>query len=222
MVDDSTPEMADLHRRGRTVFGDLVVGGHERLDQIFRATPALGELAVGVVYGHLHQRTVLDPRTREAVAIAAIVAAGCADTPLTVHVRTGLAAGLTCAEVAEVILETAAFAGFPRAVTAAIRLPELFADAHEDQPPAPAPRELLSQLLRTPHDPAIHDLSDRRRCDIAELLSTAPAIYAVGTGAHTAIAELTWTDRTPVIVHVHTDGDCITELAILEVRGSAQ
>jgi len=79
------------------------------------------------VYGHLHARRTLDPRMREAVALAAIIAAGCTETPLTVHTRTGLASGLTPAEIGEIVTETAAFAGFPRAVTAAGRLPELFA-----------------------------------------------------------------------------------------------
>jgi len=40
-------------------------------------------------------RPALDHHTREAVALAGIVAAGCWEAPLAVHVRTGLAAGLT-------------------------------------------------------------------------------------------------------------------------------
>ena len=115
--------MSELNERGRATFAGLVPDGEARLDRIFQATPALGELAVGTVYGHLHARRTLDPRTREAVALAAIVAAGCTETPLTVHTRTGLAAGLTPAEIGEILTETAAFAGFPRAVTAAGRMP---------------------------------------------------------------------------------------------------
>jgi len=140
-------EMARLHERGRDTFAELVDGGKERLDQLFRASPGLAELAVGTVYGHLSHRPALDERTREAVAIAAIVAAGCWESPLSVHVRTGLAAGLTPAEISEILVETAAFAGFPRAVSAVSKLPELFEAAGSPVPPAPAPREVLLNNL---------------------------------------------------------------------------
>jgi 4-carboxymuconolactone decarboxylase len=140
-------EMARLHERGRDTFAELVDGGRERLDQLFRASPGLAELAVGTVYGHLSHRPALDERTREAVAIAAIVAAGCWESPLSVHVRTGLAAGLTPAEISEILVETAAFAGFPRAVSAVSKLPELFEAAGSPVPPEPAPREVLLNNL---------------------------------------------------------------------------
>jgi 4-carboxymuconolactone decarboxylase len=140
-------EMARLHERGRDTFASLVDGGKERLDQLFRASPGLAELAVGTVYGHLSHRPALDERTREAVAIAAIVAAGCWESPLSVHVRTGLAAGLTPAEISEILVETAAFAGFPRAVSAVSKLPDLFEAAGSPVPPEPAPREVLLSNL---------------------------------------------------------------------------
>jgi len=140
-------EMARLHERGRDTFAELMDGGRERLDQLFRASPGLAELAVGTVYGHLSHRPALDERTREAVAIAAIVAAGCWESPLSVHVRTGLAAGLTPAEISEILVETAAFAGFPRAVSAVSKLPELFEAAGSPVPPEPAPREVLLNNL---------------------------------------------------------------------------
>ncbi|MFI9379764.1 carboxymuconolactone decarboxylase family protein [Kutzneria sp. NPDC052558] len=140
-------EMARLHERGRDTFAGLVDGGRDRLDQLFRAAPQLAEVAVGTVYGHLAHRPALDERTREAVAIAAIVAAGCWESPLSVHVRTGLAAGLTAAEISEILVETAAFAGFPRAVSAVSKLPDLFAEAGSPVPPEPAPREVLLDAL---------------------------------------------------------------------------
>jgi 4-carboxymuconolactone decarboxylase len=139
-----TVGIQDLNEQGRKTFAGLVSGGEERLDRIFGIAPALGELAVGTVYGHLHHRTALDPRTREAVAIGAIVASGCVGTPLAVHVRTGLAAGLTPAEITEVILETAAFCGFPRAVQALETLGEVFEEAG---PPGPTPRQVLLAYL---------------------------------------------------------------------------
>src|SRR5581483_668116 len=115
---DGLVSVSDLNSRGRRLFGDLIPGGESCLDAIFRASPSLGELAVGVVYGHLHARPALDPTMPEAVAIAAIAAAGMVDVPLRVHTRSALAAGLSAGEITEVLLEVAAFGGFPRAVQA--------------------------------------------------------------------------------------------------------
>lgn len=143
--------MEELHRRGRDTFAELVEGGRERLDALFATVPALGEVAVGTVYGHLHHRPALDNRTREAATLAAIVAAGMVGPPLGVHLRTGLASGLAPAELCEVLVQTAAFAGFPRAVSAAEALNRLFAEQGLPSPPPPSPREVvLDHLARHP------------------------------------------------------------------------
>lgn len=191
-------EMARLHERGRDTFAELVDGGKERLDQLFRASPGLAELAVGTVYGHLSHRPALDERTREAVAIAAIVAAGCWESPLSVHVRTGLAAGLTPAEISEILVETAAFAGFPRAVSAVSKLPELFEAAGSPVPPEPAPREVLLNNL-----------------DDIEGLS-GYAVQVLTTGPNTAVALFRDTDGTLVAsVQADTTGGKIEMLTVL-------
>ncbi len=62
--------MATLYQEGRHTFVELVPDGGARLDALFHTVPALGQLAVGVVYGHLHSRPGLDPRLREAVSFA--------------------------------------------------------------------------------------------------------------------------------------------------------
>lgn len=55
-----------LYRAGRKTFIERVPDGGARLDALFHTAPALGELAVGVVYGYLHERPGLDPRLQEA------------------------------------------------------------------------------------------------------------------------------------------------------------
>lgn len=189
--------MAELHRIGRQVFAQRIPGGEERLDAMFAATPGLSELAVGVVYGHLHARTALDPRMREAAALAAIVASGMVEAPLAVHVRTGLGAGLTPAEISEVVVETAAFAGFPRAVSAATKLPELFTEAGSPLPPDPAPREVL---LAEP------ELEEFAGLD-AQVLTTGPG---------TAIAIFTRPDGLlAAVAHARIDGGSVRDLTVL-------
>jgi len=134
--------METLYSEGRKSFIDLVPDGATRLEALFRTVPALGELAVGVVYGYLHDRSDLDPRLREAVSFAAIVAAGMVGPPLSVHFKTGLASGLAPAELTGILLQVSAFAGFPRAVAAADQLNRLFDEAAIVSPPPPTPREV--------------------------------------------------------------------------------
>ncbi|WP_192561742.1 carboxymuconolactone decarboxylase family protein [Pseudomonas gozinkensis] len=136
--------MATLYQEGRQTFIELVPDGGPRLDALFHTVPALREMAVGVVYGHLESRPGLDPRLREAVSFAAIIASGMVGPPLSVHGITGLASGLAPGELTEVLLQASAFAGFPRAVSAAEQLNHLFADAGLASPPPPTPREVTS------------------------------------------------------------------------------
>ncbi|GAB3873086.1 hypothetical protein GCM10029964_012720 [Kibdelosporangium lantanae] len=154
--------MDELHQTGRDTVGELIPDGKARLDRIFEVAPGLAELAVGVVYGHLHGRPALDPRLREAAAISAIIASGGAGTPIRVHTRTGLSSGLAPAEITEVITEAAAFSGFPRAVMALEHVRDVFVEAGVAVPPPPSPREVL--------------------------LPTVPGAEVVTTGPDTAIA----------------------------------
>ena len=93
-----------LYRAGRKTFIERVPDGGARLDALFHTAPALGELAVGVVYGYLHERPGLDPRLQEAAIFAAIVAAGMVGPPLSVHFKTSLAQGLAPGELTELLL----------------------------------------------------------------------------------------------------------------------
>ncbi|MEC3974140.1 carboxymuconolactone decarboxylase family protein [Amycolatopsis sp. H20-H5] len=176
--------MEELNRRGRARFAELVEGGEQRLDALFATIPALGELAVGTVYGHLHDRPALDPRTREAATLAAIDAAGMVGPPLSVHLRTGLASGLSPAEVCEVVLQAAAFAGFPRAVSAADQLNRLFADAGVPSPPPRAAREAVLEFCARPAD-----FPDLATPDVLSLLTTFTRVEAQATGPGRVVAE---------------------------------
>ncbi|CRM85162.1 carboxymuconolactone decarboxylase family protein [Pseudomonas sp. 25 R 14] len=165
-----------LYREGRKTFIELVPDGGARLDALFHTAPALGELAVGVVYGYLHDRQGLDPRLQEAAIFAAIVAAGMVGPPLSVHFKTSLAQGLAAGELTELLLLVSAFTGFPRAVATADQLNLLFAGANLPSPPPPPPRAvavafcesvrrghpsfavdtLVRKLLRKPHKLSLH------------------------------------------------------------------
>ncbi|QJI28401.1 carboxymuconolactone decarboxylase family protein [Pseudomonas sp. ADAK18] len=165
-----------LYREGRKTFIELVPEGGARLDALFHTAPALGELAVGVVYGYLNSRPGLDSRLQEAAIFAAIVATGIVSAPLSVHFKTSLAEGLAPGELTELLLIASAFTGFPRAVATADQLNQLFEAAGLASPPPPTPLALamafcdsvrqgkpsfpvsaqIKKLLRKPHTLSLH------------------------------------------------------------------
>ena len=204
-------DIKDLHQRGRRILAALMPDSERRLDSIFRAAPALEELAVGVVYGHLHSRMTLDPRTREAVAVAAIVSSGCTGTPLTVHCRTAMAAGLTPAEITEVTLETSAFSGFPRAVQALETLARVFEESGVPTPPTPAPREALAGALR-----AIQDRARPR--ELGEQLAAAAKLSIVTVDPDIAIAVIDRPDQSPYVIYARIRDGEIPRLATAELN----
>ena len=178
--------METLYREGRKTFIDLVPDGGARLDALFRTVPTLGELAVGVVYGYLHDRIDLDPRLREAVSFAAIVAAGMVGPPLSVHFKTGLASGLAPGEMTGILLQASAFAGFPRAVATADQLNRLFDEAGMASPPPPAPREValaFCEQVRKGKSPVPLSAAIKR------LLRRSLRLSVLATTANTVIAE---------------------------------
>jgi 4-carboxymuconolactone decarboxylase len=178
--------MAELYNEGRKHFIELVPDGGARLDALFHTAPALGELAVGVVYGHLQNRPGLDPRLREAATLAAIVAAGMVGPPLSVHFRTGLASGLAPGEFVELVVQASAFTGFPRAVATADQLNRLFEEAGLASPPPPTPREValaFCESVRKGHPPI------PVTPEIKRLLRQARHLSVQGTSARTVIVE---------------------------------
>jgi len=202
-----TDPMAHLHDRGRENFAELVEGGEARLDALFATVPALGELAVGTVYGHLHERPALDARTREAATLAAIVAAGMVGPPLSVHLRTGLASGLAPAEVCEVVVQTAAFAGFPRAVSAADQLNRLFEGHGLPIPPPPSPREVVLAHLAAPQG------------EVADVLAEFPRTEVQATGPDRALVSCFADDPVPgAVLHCAVEGGDVTSVTVFRAR----
>jgi 4-carboxymuconolactone decarboxylase len=96
--------------------------GDEHVDRAVAATTELDadfqRYITTSAWGSLWTRDDrLDRRTRSCVTIALLTALR-ADHELAMHIRAGLRNGLTPAEITEVILHTAAYAGIPAANTA--------------------------------------------------------------------------------------------------------
>lgn len=115
-----TDEDGDRHEIGmrvrREVLGDAhvdrAVAGTIELDADFQRY--ITEAAWGSLWTRDDR---LDRRTRSCVTIAVLTALR-AEDELALHIRAGVRNGLTPAEIAEVIMHTAAYAGIPAANSA--------------------------------------------------------------------------------------------------------
>ena len=104
----------ERYERGRERFLEV----HD--EKALRAVEGLGDLGrlvVETVYGDVYTRPGLSTRDRELAAVASLVALG-RSSQIPQHLRASLKAGLTVDELSEVILQTAAIAGFPPAMNA--------------------------------------------------------------------------------------------------------
>jgi 4-carboxymuconolactone decarboxylase len=104
----------DRYERGRARFLEI----HD--EKALRAVEGLGDVGRSIlefVYGDIYMRPGLSLRDRELAAVATLVALG-RSSQIPQHLRAALKAGVTPDELREVILQTAAIAGFPPAMNA--------------------------------------------------------------------------------------------------------
>jgi 4-carboxymuconolactone decarboxylase len=99
----------------RGLHGDA---GMDYVEQLRTFAPDFADMLVAFPYGDLYARPGLDLRSRQIATIAALTVQGDARHELEIHIRSALRAGLTRTEIVEVIMQMAAYAGFPRALSA--------------------------------------------------------------------------------------------------------
>ena len=87
------------------------------LNVSFRSTPAVLD-AVDWVFGEVHTRDGLTPRERELIIVAVLTAIGSSDPQVAAHIRALRAIDVPWQEIEETILQTAPYAGIPRAINA--------------------------------------------------------------------------------------------------------
>ena len=107
---------ATRRERGRARLAELrdEPGGDEFLANL----GDLGELTVDFVFGDVHSRAGLGVRERELVIVAVLTALGGLEPQVRAHLRAARAIGVADRELEEVIIQTAPYAGFPRAINA--------------------------------------------------------------------------------------------------------
>ncbi len=87
--------------------------------------PKLAQLTDEVLFGDVWARPELSPRDRSLITVAALIANGNTEQ-LPGHLRRAKENGLTEAELAEVIIHLAFYAGWPRAMSAVRVAREVF------------------------------------------------------------------------------------------------
>src|SRR4249920_2708685 len=103
-------------------------GGQHVVDALKDVAPDLARYVIEFGFGDVYSRPGLDLRTRELATVAGLAALGHAQPQLRVHVNGALNVGCTPAEVVEVIIQMALYAGFPAALNAAASARDVFAE----------------------------------------------------------------------------------------------
>jgi 4-carboxymuconolactone decarboxylase len=111
MSDDDSRRKEGMRVR-REVLGDEYVD--RAVAKTTPLTAAFQDYITRNVWGDIWSRPELDRRTRSCITLAILTALG-RDAELALHVRAAVRNGLTPAEIGEVILHSAVYAGVPAA-----------------------------------------------------------------------------------------------------------
>ena len=101
--------------------------GRKRLDMLAEMDPGFCRLFEDFVYGGLYQREILDQRTRELCAVAALTSLSRLQQ-LATHVRASLLAGASREEIQEVIFQASVYAGMPATLVALEEMRMVYAE----------------------------------------------------------------------------------------------
>jgi 4-carboxymuconolactone decarboxylase len=100
--------------------------GVRTMEYLQDTAPDLVKYVIEFPFGDVYSRPGLDLKTREIAAVAALTAMGNAAPQLKAHIQGALKVGCTRQDVIEVIIQMAAFAGFPAAVNGMLAAKDVF------------------------------------------------------------------------------------------------
>jgi 4-carboxymuconolactone decarboxylase len=122
--------MNDRYRRAIDIGGQLASDkvAHFVESGVAEIAPDFARMVIEFALGDIYARDVLDLRTRELIAIAALAAGGKATPQLRLHVEAAEGAGISRAEIIEVMMQVALYAGIPAALNALADCHDLLAD----------------------------------------------------------------------------------------------
>ena len=122
--------MSERYLRGIEIAEQLAA---DKLDEFLTSrvaelAPDFARMAIEFPLGDIYTRDGLDLRSREMVAISSLATLGDTGPHLRMHIRAALGLGLTKAEIIEILMQTAIYAGFPAALNALTSCHDLLTD----------------------------------------------------------------------------------------------
>lgn len=127
-----------MNRQGRYEIGLAMLdridgeGGREVARSLGDIAPDFARFLIEFPFGDIYSRPAVDLKTREVATIAALAALGTARPQLKVHLRASLNVGLSRAEIVEIMMQMAIYAGFPAALNGIFAAREVFAEVDEE------------------------------------------------------------------------------------------
>lgn len=102
--------------------------GERVIESLREIAPDFARYLIEFPFGDIYSRQALDLKYREIATVSALTALGSAQPQLKVHIRAALNVGCSKAEILEVIMQMAVYAGFPAALNGLFAAKEVFAE----------------------------------------------------------------------------------------------
>ncbi|MBP1206929.1 4-carboxymuconolactone decarboxylase [Duganella sp. 1411] len=103
------------------------LAGEKVIDSLKDIAPDFARLLIEFPFGDIYSRPGLDLKVRELAVVAALTALGNAAPQLKVHIHGARNVGCSQAEIVEIIMQMAVYAGFPAALNGLFAAKEVFA-----------------------------------------------------------------------------------------------
>lgn len=116
---------AERHQRGAESVKQVL---GPRAEESLATLGELGERIIETIYGDIYQRPGLPLRERQIATLSMLMAMGGKDRQVKVHMRAAMRIGMTEDEIRELVIQLAAYCGFPAAINAMAQLNEVLAE----------------------------------------------------------------------------------------------
>lgn len=99
-----------------------------RAEESLATLGELGDRIIETIYGDIYQRPGLPLRERQIATLCMLMAMGGKDRQVKVHMRAAMRIGMTEDELRELVIQLAAYCGFPAAINAQAQLNEVLSE----------------------------------------------------------------------------------------------
>ncbi|KKB33909.1 carboxymuconolactone decarboxylase family protein [Bacillus thermotolerans] len=114
----------------RKLTGD---SSQQAIENVKAFSPDLEEMMMEFGFGDVYSRPALDLKQRALITLTSLITQGAGERQLTFHFKAAMHVGWSVEEIIEIIIQCAAYAGFPKAVAALELLKEI--STENPQPP---------------------------------------------------------------------------------------